>query len=62
MLLLSLPMAGYLLASSALVLRNYIDVCENDARCTGIEETRFLAVPIVGFIAGIFYVSCGFVK
>jgi len=58
-LLLSLPMAGYLLTSSALMLRNYIDVCENDGRCTDIEETRFLAIPIVGFIAAIFYVSFG---
>ena len=58
MFLISVPMGGYLLASSALLLRNYIDVCENDgARCTDSEETRFLAVPILGFIAAIFYVS-----
>ena len=62
MLIVSLPMAGYLLASSALLLKNYIDVCENDARCTDIVDTRFLAVPIVGFIAAIFYVSHAFLK
>ncbi|XP_065885227.1 uncharacterized protein [Dysidea avara] len=59
-LIVSLPMAGYLLASSALLLKNYIDVCENDARCTDIVDTRFLAVPIVGFIAAIFYLIIAF--
>lgn len=55
-IIIAIPLSAYLLASSSLVLRNYTTVCD-ERTCSNAEERRFLAIPIIGFVSSIFYVS-----